>query len=85
MTAERYHYTPEEIHVPRGTLVTFKIRALDGTHGFKLGAFGIDQEIQENETRSITFYAAEKGEYGFHCSHLCGIGHLGMTGKVVVE
>lgn len=85
MTAERYHFTPEEVHVPQGTLVTLKITALDGTHGFDLDAFGIDEKIPEKETKTVTFYASKKGEYGFHCSHFCGVGHLGMTGKIIVE
>ncbi len=85
MTAQHFHFTPEEVHVPAGTLVTLKITALDGTHGFALGAFGIDETIPEKETKTVTFYAAKKGEYGFHCSHFCGMGHLGMTGKLVVE
>ncbi|RPH36280.1 hypothetical protein EHM92_04770 [bacterium] len=85
MTAEHFHFTPEELHVPQGTLVTLKITAIDDTHGFNLGAFGIDEEIPEKETKTVTFYAAKKGEYGFHCSHFCGIGHFGMTGKLIVE
>jgi cytochrome c oxidase subunit 2 len=85
MTAERFRFLPEVIHVRQGTLVTLTIRAIDGTHGFKLGAFGIDQAIQENETTSVEFYASQRGEYDFQCSHFCGIGHLGMTGKIVVE
>lgn len=85
MTAERFHFAPEVIHVRQGTLVTLKIKAIQGTHGFRLGAFGIDETIQENETKTVVFYASKQGDYGFQCSHFCGIGHLGMTGKVVVE
>jgi cytochrome c oxidase subunit II len=85
MTAEHFHFTPEEVHVPQGTLVTLKITALDGTHGFDLGAFGIDETIAEKETKTVTFYAEKKGSFGFHCSHFCGIGHLGMTGKIIVD
>jgi cytochrome c oxidase subunit II len=85
MTAEHFHFTPEVVKVKQATLVTINIKALDGTHGFNLGAFGIDERIEEGETRSIEFYAGEKGEYGFKCSHFCGIGHLGMNGKIIVE
>lgn len=85
MTAEHFHFTPDIVRVKQGTLVTIKVKAIDGTHGFSLGAFGIDERIEETETKTIEFYASEKGEYGFRCSHFCGIGHLGMTGKVIVE
>jgi heme/copper-type cytochrome/quinol oxidase subunit 2 len=85
MTAERFRFTPEVVHVRQGTLVSLKIKAIEGTHGFRLGAFGIDETIEGNETKTVQFYASKPGEYGFQCSHFCGIGHLGMTGKVVVE
>ena len=85
MTAERFRFVPEMVHVRQGTLVTLKIKAIEGTHGFRLGDFGIDETIQANETKTVKFYASRQGEYSFQCSHLCGIGHLGMTGKVVVE
>ncbi len=85
MTAEHFHFTPDVVKVKQGTLVTINVKAIDGTHGFKLAAFGIDERIEENETKTIEFYAGEKGEYSFRCSHFCGIGHLGMTGKVIVE
>ena len=85
MTAESYKFTPEVIRVKSGTLVTLKIKAIDGTHGFQLSAFGIDERLDENELKVIEFYASNKGEYGFRCSHFCGLGHLGMTGKIIVE
>lgn len=85
MTAERFRFVPEVVHVKQGTLVTIKIKAIQGTHGFRLGAFGIDETIEGNETKTVEFYASKPGENGFQCSHFCGIGHLGMTGKVIVE
>jgi heme/copper-type cytochrome/quinol oxidase subunit 2 len=85
MTAQRFHFTPEDLHAKMGTLVELKIRSLDGTHGFTLNQFGIDVSIEEGETKTVSFFAKEKGEFGFHCSHFCGIGHFGMTGKIIVE
>lgn len=85
MTAERFRFVPDLIRVKEGTLVTINVRSIQGTHGFSLGAFGIDEEIGENETMTVKFFASKQGEYSFHCSHFCGIGHLGMNGKVIVE
>ena len=85
MKAKHYEFIPEVVRVKAGTLVTLKIKAIDGTHGFDLGAFGIDVRLEEGETTVVEFLAPKAGEYAFHCSHLCGIGHLGMSGKVVVE
>ncbi len=85
VTAERFSFNPEVIRVKTGTLVHLDITAKDGDHGFQLGAFGIDERLEENETKSIEFYASRQGEYSFRCSHFCGLGHTGMTGKIIVE
>lgn len=85
VSAQDYHFSPEEIRVREGTLVTLRITAIEGTHGFALGAFGIEEMLEEGTTVRVEFYAAEKGEYGFRCSHFCGWGHFGMTGKLIIE
>jgi cytochrome c oxidase subunit II len=85
MKAKHFEFAPDVVNVKAGTLVTLRITALDGTHGFDLPAFGIDVRIDEGETKEIAFFVPRAGEYSFHCSHLCGLGHFGMNGKVVVE
>ena len=85
VTAQDYRFSPEEIRVHQGTLVTLRITAIEGTHGFALGAFGIEEMLDEGTTVRVEFYAAEKGEYSFRCSHFCGWGHFGMTGKLIVD
>jgi heme/copper-type cytochrome/quinol oxidase subunit 2 len=84
ITAEDFAFAPEEIHVQSGTLVTLHITA-NGTHGFRLSAFGIDERLEDGHMKVVEFYAQQRGEYGFRCSHFCGIGHFGMTGKIIVE
>ena len=85
VTAQDYRFVPEEIRVHQGTLVTLRITAIEGTHGFALGAFGIEEMLDEGTTVRVEFYAAEKGEYSFRCSHFCGWGHFGMTGKLIID
>ncbi len=85
MTAEHFHFTPEDLHVKQGTLLTLKIKSIDGTHGFNLGDFGIDIGLEEGVTNTVEIYLPKKGEYGFRCSHFCGLGHLGMKGTLHVD
>jgi heme/copper-type cytochrome/quinol oxidase subunit 2 len=85
MTAERFRFTPEEIHVKAGTLVHIDLKGVGGTHAFRFSDFGIDESIDEGETKAVEFYVGQKGEYSFHCSHFCGIGHFGMKGKIIAE
>ena len=85
MTAHRYDFIPDTVRVREGTLLKLRISATDGTHGFNLGAFGIDERLEQGETKEVELYAGRKGVYTFKCSHICGIGHLGMNGVLLVE
>jgi len=85
MTARKYEFTPSEVHVKQGTLVTLVVESVEGTHGIALADFGIDEPLPLGEKKTIRFYAAEKGEIPFKCSHFCGTGHFSMKGKFIVE
>jgi cytochrome c oxidase subunit II len=39
VTAKKYEYSPEPVHVRRGTHVQLKITATDHDHGFKIATF----------------------------------------------
>lgn len=85
MTAERFRFIPDTIRVKAGTLVEIDLKSVNGTHGFELGAFGIDETLSEGESKTIEFFAKEEGQYTFRCSHFCGIGHFGMKGIIIVD
>lgn len=85
ITAERFRFTPDIIHVKGGTLVHLDLKATNGTHGFQLSEYGIDESLDEGETKVIEFVAQQKGEFAFRCSHFCGLGHFGMKGTLIVE
>jgi cytochrome c oxidase subunit 2 len=85
MTAKKYEFSPSSIHVKKGEHVKLQIKALDHDHGFKLAAFGIEQELKEGETTAIEFTADRAGTFRFACSHVCGFGHRGMKAELVVE
>ena len=59
MTAEHFHFTPEVLKVKEGTLVTLKLTAIDGSHGFALYAFGIEEELMENKPISPGLAASQ--------------------------
>ena len=42
-------------------------------------------KLEENQERVIEFVAERPGTYTFRCSVFCGMGHRGMTGKIIVE
>ena len=85
LSAERFRFVPDVIHVRAGTLLHLEVTSHEGTHGFEVSRFGIDQTVEEGTTREIELYVGEKGEYPFRCSHFCGLGHFGMKGTIIAE
>ena len=85
ITAKQFEFTPEILQVKQGTHIILEIESLDVTHGFKIEKYGINVTIPEKRKVTVEFYAREAGTYPFKCSHFCGVGHLGMKGKIVIE
>ena len=85
MIARQWAFDPETIIVNEGDTVILHITSVDVTHGFKLSAFGISEELREGETIDIEFVADQKGTFNFRCHISCGSGHSGMDGQLIVE
>ena len=50
--------------------------------------FNSEQEcwqLKKGETTVIEFLPQTPGTYTFRCCHVCGLGHKGMKGQIVVE
>ncbi len=102
VTAKKYEYSPEPIHVKSGSKIQLKITAVDHDHGFSISTlpdgpnsngsdglvFASAQEcwqLKKGETTTIEFLAQTPGTYSFKCCHVCGLGHRGMKGQLVVD
>jgi cytochrome c oxidase subunit II len=42
-------------------------------------------QLKKGETTTIEFLAQTPGTYSFKCCHVCGFGHRGMSGQLVVD
>src|ERR687888_1870919 len=85
MTARKFDFEPAEVHVKQGQVVELRIVATDRKHGFELKQFGIRTELLEGQPVTVRLLANERGQFGFRCDILCGLGHLGMKGRLIVE
>jgi heme/copper-type cytochrome/quinol oxidase subunit 2 len=85
VTARKYGFSPNEIKAKRGDHIRLVITALDRSHGFKLEAFRVDQELSKGEPVTVEFTADQTGTFPFECSHFCGLGHQKMKGHLTVE
>jgi cytochrome c oxidase subunit 2 len=78
-------FTPNEIHLPVGSTVTFYITSADVQHGVKLMKTNINMMILPGQISTLTTTFKEPGSYQFICHEYCGIGHHTMYGRIIVE
>lgn len=78
-------FDPEEIRVPQGVEVTFRITSRDDFHGFILEGTGLRISAVAPGFATGTYTFLEAGSYPFVCDTYCGAGHYTMEGRVVVE
>ena len=84
ITAQRFHYTPDEIVLKKGEPVVLEIYAVDFMHGFKVPDLGLRVDLPPGKTTRVALMLDEAGTYDFLCDNFCGSGHEEMNGRIVV-
>jgi cytochrome c oxidase subunit 2 len=85
LTLKKYEFGPSTLRVKKGERVKLILVAVDHDHGFKLDEFDVNQKVQKGTTATVEFTADKAGTFQFRCSNVCGLGHRGMKGTLVVE
>ena len=85
MIAEAWRFIPDEVRVPAGSEVTFRITSPDVVHGILIEKTAVNVMIIPGQIAEVTHTFEEPGEHLFVCHEYCGTGHHLMSGRVVVE
>ena len=85
ITAKQWSFSPAVIKVKKGDTVVLKLKTVDVAHSYSVAEFGIDAEIKPGETTVVEFVADKTGTFVSTCKIYCGVGHVGMTGTLIVE
>jgi heme/copper-type cytochrome/quinol oxidase subunit 2 len=82
--ARQYAYSPSELHVNPGDIVTFELVSTDVVHGLYVDGYRISVEADPGQTATLTFVADRPGSFRFRCNVTCGAMHAFMIGKLTV-
>jgi cytochrome c oxidase subunit 2 len=74
-----------EVHLVVDRPVRVRLRSTGVIHSFFVPAFRVKQDAVPGMTIEIWFTPTKEGTYEIACAELCGIGHYGMKGTVVVQ
>ena len=85
ITAKKFEYSPQEVHLKAGEHVILELTSLDRKHGFKLPEFGIRSDIPAGGTARVELTPEKAGRFPFACDVFCGDGHEDMTATLVVD
>ncbi len=74
-----------ELHVPVGKIVRVVLKSKDVIHSFFLPNLRLKQDAVPGREIVAWFEATRPGKYEMPCAELCGFGHSGMNGWLIVH
>jgi cytochrome c oxidase subunit II len=83
--ARRFVFTPSEIHIRQGELVTLAFKAQDFIHGFSVPELAVRADLIPGLLTKVKIQVEKAGRFDFLCDNFCGDGHEEMHGVLIVE
>lgn len=80
-----FAFLPQEIRVPRGRPVTFRMTSPDVIHGFQIVRTNGNTMVVPGYVSQFTTSFSQAGEYLIVCNEYCGLGHHVMAARLIVE
>ena len=82
--AHQFAYSPSELKVNPGDIVTIQLVSTDVVHGLYVDGYNISVEADPGQSATLTFVADKPGSFRFRCNVTCGAMHPFMIGKLTV-
>lgn len=83
--AMMFAFEPDEIRVPAGRPVTFRLTSTDVIHGFQIVGTNGNTMVVPGYVSQFTTVFRTPGEYLIVCNEYCGLAHHVMSAKLIVE
>lgn len=74
-----------DVHVPVNKVVRVLLRSKDVIHSFFVPALRLKQDALPGREIVVWFEVTKPGTYEIPCAELCGFGHSGMKGMLIVH
>ncbi len=85
MVASMFAYTPNEVKVPAGRPIRFRLTSADVTHGFLVSGTNANAMLVPGYITEFTTVFPKPGDFLLVCHEFCGLGHHAMFGHIIVE
>jgi cytochrome c oxidase subunit 2 len=85
MAAIMFAFAPNEVHVPAGRPIRFRLTSADVTHGFLISGTNANAMVIPGYITQFTTVFKRPGDYLIVCHEFCGNGHHVMSGRLIVE
>jgi cytochrome c oxidase subunit 2 len=85
MVAVMFAFVPNEIRVPVGRPIRFRLTSVDVTHGFMISGTNANTMLMPGYISQFTTVFPRSGDYLLVCHEFCGNGHHAMSGRIIVE
>ena len=85
MIAQAWSFTPNEINLPAGSEVTFRITSRDVIHGFEITGVAMNMMLIPGQVSVATTTFNEPGEHLIICHEYCGTGHQTMYATIMID
>ena len=77
--------TGNELHIPQGESVTFRMTSADVIHSFWVPKLGGKLDVVPGKINTFWLRGDDPGMFYAQCAELCGIQHANMKFRVVVQ
>jgi cytochrome c oxidase subunit 2 len=84
VAALMFSFVPNEIHVPAGRRIRFRMTSVDVTHGFMVSGTNANTMLVPGYISQFTTSFPKAGDYLVVCHEFCGNGHHAMYARIVV-
>jgi cytochrome c oxidase subunit 2 len=85
MVAIMFAFAPNEVRVPAGRPIRFRLTSADVTHGFMIARTNANTMLVPGYISQFTTVFLRAGDYLVVCHEFCGNGHHVMSARVIVE